>query len=105
MKRLISSLLIALSLTAAPALAQEPGRFGRGEPDRGFEGPRSGRLAPLPRVLEMISARTPGRHLNTTQGDAGGGPAYFVQWQLPNGRVVVFVVDAASGQVIGRQGG
>jgi uncharacterized membrane protein YkoI len=37
-------------------------------------------------------------------GDAGGRPAYFVQWQLPDGRVVVFVVDAESGQVIGQQG-
>jgi uncharacterized membrane protein YkoI len=53
----------------------------------------------------MIAARTPGRHLNTTMGDAGGRPAYFVQWQLPNGSVVIFVVDAESGQIIGRQGG
>ena len=53
----------------------------------------------------MIGARYPGRHLNTTMGDAGGRPAYFVQWQLENGRVVVFMVDAESGQIVGRQGG
>jgi len=64
-----------------------------------------GRQAPLSRVLASISAREHGRHLNTTMGEAGGRPAYFVQWQLPDGRVVIFVVDAESGQIIGRQGG
>jgi uncharacterized membrane protein YkoI len=38
-------------------------------------------------------------------GEHGGRCAYFVQWQMENGRVVVFVVDGESGQVIGRQGG
>lgn len=78
---------------------------GRGDQDQAREGVRSGRQAPLSRVLQMIGSRFPGRHLNTTMGDAGGRPAYFVQWQMENGRVVVFVVDAESGQVIGRQGG
>jgi uncharacterized membrane protein YkoI len=62
------------------------------------------RPAPLPAVLSAIGARTPGRHLNTSPGDAGGRSAYFVQWQLPDGRVVTFIVDACSGQIIGRQG-
>jgi uncharacterized membrane protein YkoI len=53
----------------------------------------------------MLAARYPGRHLNTTMGEAGGRTAYYVQWQMENGRVVVFVVDAESGQVMGRQGG
>ena len=53
----------------------------------------------------MIALRTPGRHLNTTQGESGGRAAYFVQWQLADGRVVIFIVDAESGQIIGRQGG
>jgi uncharacterized membrane protein YkoI len=38
-------------------------------------------------------------------GESGGRPAYFVQWQMRDGRVVVFVVDAESGQVVGQQGG
>ena len=32
-------------------------------------------------------------------GDVGGRPAYLVQWQLSNGRIVVFTVDAQTGQV------
>ena len=60
---------------------------------------------PLSRVLASIAQRTPGRHLNTTPGESGGRPAYFVQWQMANGRVMVFIVDACSGAVIGQQGG
>jgi uncharacterized membrane protein YkoI len=85
--------------------ARPPFGGGRGEQDQARDGVRSGRQAPLSRVLQMIGARYPGRHLNTSMGDAGGRPAYYVQWQMENGRVVVFVVDAESGQIIGRQGG
>jgi uncharacterized membrane protein YkoI len=90
--------IAALLFAAVPAAvqAQESGRPGAEQ---------SGRLVPLSRIIPMIAQRTPGRHLNATQGESGGRPAYFVQWQLPDGRVVVFVVDAESGQIIGRQGG
>jgi uncharacterized membrane protein YkoI len=87
-------LVIAALLAAAPA----PAAFAQ-DVDR----PAACRQAPLSRVLATIAGRTPGRHLNTTMGDAGGRPAYFVQWQTPDGRVVVFIVDACSGQVMGRQ--
>ena len=66
---------------------------------------RGGRQIPLAQVLAMLGSRYPGRALDTRQGDAGGRRAYFVQWQLENGRVVVFVVDAETGQILGRQGG
>ena len=52
----------------------------------------------------MIASRTPGRQLNTTMGDYSGRPAYFVQWQTPDGRVMIFIVDAESGQILSRQG-
>lgn len=110
MKRLLAfAVLLAAAAAPAAAGAQDFGRpalgVGRFDPDQAREGARSGRQAPLSRVLAMLAARYPGRHLNTTMGDAGGRPAYFVQWQMENGRVVVFVVDAESGQVMGRQGG
>ena len=60
---------------------------------------------PLSRVLASIAQHTPGRHLNTTPGESGGRPAYFVQWQTASGRVMVFIVDACSGAIIGQQGG
>ena len=90
MKRfLVIAALLAATAPAPAAFAQDP--------------PAACRQLPLSRVLGTIAARTPGRHLNTTMGDQGGRPAYFVQWQTPDGRVVVFVVDACTGQVIGRQ--
>ncbi len=65
----------------------------------------AGRLAPLSRVLATVAAAQPGRHLNTTVGDEGGRTVYFVQWQLPDGRIVIFVVDAESGRILRRQAG
>jgi len=112
---MIRRLAIAAFLFAvAPACAMaqpwdDHGRpsFGAedGEQDRAREAVRAGRQAPLSRVLKMIAQNTPGRHLNTTQGESGGRPVYFVQWQLPDGRVVIFVVDAESGAILSRQGG
>jgi uncharacterized membrane protein YkoI len=110
MKRqlLIAALLLG-AVAPAAAAAQDNARpvfgAGRGDQETARDAVRSGRQVPLSRILAMIAARTPGRHLNSTLGDAGGHPAYFVQWQLSNGRVVVFVVDAESGQMIGQQGG
>jgi uncharacterized membrane protein YkoI len=99
------AVLLAAAAAPAAAAAQDYGRpvlgAGRGDADRAREA--RGRQIPLSRVLAMLSARYPGRHLNTTMGDQGGRPAYFVQWQMADGRVVVFVVDAESGQVVGRQ--
>jgi uncharacterized membrane protein YkoI len=109
MKRIFALALLAAAATPLAADAQDCGRpvlgVGRGDQDQARQGARSGRLVPLPRVLASLAARYPGRHLNTTMGEAGGKAAYFVQWQMENGRVVVFVVDAETGQVIGRQGG
>ena len=31
-----------------------------------------------------------------------GRPAYLIQWQLANGRIVVFTVDAQTGQAVGQ---
>ena len=101
MKRLsaIAAILLAVAATPVAAQAAPDGRhaqFQRAD-DRG-----GGRQVPLSRVLAMIAQRTPGRHLNTSMGDAGGGrPAYYVQWQTPDGRVMVFVVDAETGQILG----
>ena len=94
MKRhlLIAALLFG-ALAPAAASAQDPSGAARCA------------QVPLSRVLASIAQRTPGRHLNTTLGDSGGRPAYFVQWQTASGRVMVFIVDACSGAVIGQQGG
>ena len=103
MKRLFALAVLAAAVTS-PLVAEAAPRemivlTGEGGPDH------ARRQVPLQRVLGMLASRYPGRHLNSTMGDAGGRPAYYVQWQMEDGRVVVFVVDAGSGQIIGRQGG
>ena len=107
----IAALLLAtgLSLGAPLAAAAQEGLpalgAGRGDQDQARAAVRAGRQIPLARDIQMIAARTQGRLLNATVGDQGGRPAYFVQGQKPDGRVVVFVVDAESGAMIGQQGG
>lgn len=109
MKRVFALSLMLAALAGPLAASAQDGRpvlgAGRGDQDQAREGVRSGRQMPLGRVLAMLSSRFPGRHLNASMGESGGRPVYFVQWQMADGRVVVFVVDAESGQVIGRQGG
>jgi uncharacterized membrane protein YkoI len=107
----LAALLIA---TAAPLFAPvaafaQDGRpalgAGRDDQDQARAGVRSGRQIPLTRVIATIAARTPGQQINTTMGEQGGRPAYFVQWRKNNGSVVVFVVDAETGAMLGQQGG
>jgi uncharacterized membrane protein YkoI len=93
MKRLL--LIAALLLGAAPvttaAAAQEPAR----------EAPQAGAQVPLSSVLKKIAQQHPGKQLNTTMGQSGGRAVYLVQWQLANGQIVVFTVDAQTGQIVG----
>ncbi len=109
MKPLLAALIALTTATAASAGDCAPpfpafGAEGH-EQDRAREAVREGRQIPLTQVLRMIASRTPGRHLNTTQDFFAGRAAYFVQWQLPDGRVVIFIVDAESGNLLARQGG
>jgi uncharacterized membrane protein YkoI len=107
MKRLLA--IAALLIATAPAAAQAQGYpdygAGRRDQDEARDAVRGGRHVPLSQVIGQIAARTPGRQLNTTMGDYAGRPAYFVQWQTPDNRVIIFIVDAQSGQIVGRQGG
>ena len=102
MKRLFALAVLALVACGPTQVAAQSGRavlgFGEARGDRGAQ-------TPLSQVLRDLARRHPGRHLNTTMGEYGGRAAYFVQWQMENGRVVVFVVDAESGRELGRQGG
>ena len=106
---IVASLVLA---AATPALAAQPasaapqpdtGRpsLGAGHGDQARA--RQGHQIPLAEVLQKISRSRKGRQLNTTMGDAGGRPAYFIQWQEPGGRVVILVVDSETGAMLGQQ--
>ncbi|MET0295705.1 MAG: hypothetical protein ABW042_11900 [Phenylobacterium sp.] len=110
MKRLLVIAALSLATAAPAALAQPWGDrpsmgAGRGDHDQARDAVRKGRQLELAQVIRMIAARTPGRQLNTTPGEYGGHPAFFVQWETPDGRVLIFIVDAESGAILARQGG
>ena len=110
MMRRFAIAVLSIALTAGSAAAQGYRGYERpameaGEQDRALDAVRGGRHVPLAAVIAQIGARMPGRQLNTTLGDMNGRAAYFVQWQTPDNRIIIFIVDAQSGQIIGRQGG
>jgi uncharacterized membrane protein YkoI len=61
-------------------------------------------LVPLGQVLEAINAQEPGSQLDTNTVIENGKPIYVVRWQASRGRIIIFRVDAETGQIIGRQG-
>jgi hypothetical protein len=73
--------------------------------DAARRGVRQGALAPLARVIANIRQGTPGRILDAGLETAPDGrPAYRVRWAAANGQRIDFIVDAATGAVIGSSG-
>lgn len=104
----IAALVLATAVVPAAALAQDARPSlgaGRDDQDQARAAVRAGRQMPLARVIQMIQSRTPGQLLNATTAEEGGKPVYRVQWRQQNGRVVVFIVDAETGAMLGQQGG
>jgi uncharacterized membrane protein YkoI len=58
----------------------------------------------LSQVLETINAQEPGTQLDTNTVVENGRTIYVVRWQASRGRIIIFRVDAETGQIIGRQG-
>lgn len=61
-------------------------------------------LVPLGQVLETINAQEPGTQLDTNTVIENGKTIYVVRWQASRGRIIIYRVDAETGQIIGRQG-
>jgi hypothetical protein len=66
-------------------------------------GVRRGQFAPLGRVIASIRERTPGRQLDTGLEYQGARAVYRVRWITARGRRVDFLVDAASGAILGER--
>ncbi len=64
-------------------------------------GVKRGRMAPLGQVIGEINRRAPGRQLDAGIEDIGGRPVYRVRWMTANGRRVDYIVDAATGAILG----
>ena len=117
----ILSLLIAASL-ALPGLAEAQGRgrpawaddgrrggdsLGadwRPQQDEARQGVRQGRMLPLESIVPRIARRAPGRMLDTGIENRGGQRVYRVRWQAADGRRIDYIVDAATGAILGADG-
>lgn len=116
MKKLIalllsSSLLTSLALVepaqagrASTALASPMGLVLREDVRNGGLFQAASQIVPLSQVLEMINSIEPGNQLDTQIVTENGRPFYIVRWQASRGRIMLFKVDAQSGQIVGRQG-
>lgn len=60
-------------------------------------------LVPLVQVIESINAQEPGTQLDTNTVVENGRTIYVVRWQASRGRIIIFRVDAETGQILGRQ--
>jgi hypothetical protein len=99
-----------------PAYAQQrpynyapaPNSLGSGwrpqQPDA-RRGVREGTMAPLGQVMDNIRRTTPGRMLDAgVEPGPDGRPTYRVRWAATGGRRIDFIVDAATGAIIGESG-
>ncbi|MCE8016189.1 peptidase [Halomonas sp. MCCC 1A17488] len=95
-RRALAALWLSL-LAAAPAFA-----------DRHWhdlhEAVRSGRLVALPQILDWLEARYEGQVLEVELERDDGRTIYEVEMLGPQGQVVEFEFDAASGELIGMEG-
>ncbi|MDI5891752.1 PepSY domain-containing protein [Halomonas rhizosphaerae] len=91
----LAALLALLAASPAPA-------------DEGWhdlhEAVREGRIVPLPDILDWLEARYVGQVLEVELERDDGRMTYEVEMLGPQGQVVEFEFDAASGQLIGMEG-
>ncbi|ATQ42146.1 PepSY domain-containing protein [Caulobacter mirabilis] len=118
MKRFLVLFAAALIGAGSPAAttiawAQGRGQYDDRDDDRGRRGnpsddgwsrggdARGGRLVPLEQVIRGIARSSPGRLLDAGL-EGGDRPIYRVRWQTNDGRRIDYIVDARTGQIIGR---
>jgi len=115
--------LLAIAALGLPGLAEAQSRE-RGRPDRDRDRPpadslgadwrpqqeearrgvRQGRMLPLEQVAPRLNRRAPGRLLDAGIENRGGQTVYRVRWQAADGRRIDYLVDAATGVIVGAQG-
>ena len=86
------------------ALPRKPNSLGadwRLQQDEARQGVRDHHLMPLGRVIEQVRVRTPGRQLDTGLEYQDGRAVYRVRWMTRDGRRVDYLIDAATGAILG----
>jgi uncharacterized membrane protein YkoI len=99
---LLAAILVSMScLATQPAFAGKASAWVHG---RASFAQYTASAVPLSQVLETINAQEPGTQLDTNTVVENGRTIYVVRWQASRGRIIIFRVDAETGQIIGRQG-
>jgi hypothetical protein len=92
----------------APVPGYRPNSLGADwaqQQDQARRGVRQGGLMPLAQVMAGIRRGTPGRLLDAgLEPGPDGRPAYRVRWAAAGGRRIDFIVDAATGAILRRNG-
>lgn len=108
---LVPAAALALALlAAAPAVAgprwQEPSAQSGGEV---FQPIRQGRQLSLREVVQIIEGSVPGRLSDAQLVYQGQRAVYLIRWEASEpsarGRIILFTVDAETGQILSRRGG
>lgn len=76
---------------------EDDDRRGRGR-GRGRGGEDARPYIPLEYIIGQIQARTPGRLVGVRGPNSQG--IYRIVWETPDGRVITFVVDGRTGQIL-----
>ncbi|WP_439817219.1 PepSY domain-containing protein [Zavarzinia sp. CC-PAN008] len=97
--RSVPAILALLGLALALAVAA-PARADDDDAERAWHGARSGRLMPLPRIVEAVRQRFPGEVLDVDLDDDDGAPEYQIRLLMPNGRVLEVEVDGRTGRIL-----
>ena len=99
MKRILASLAI-VGLLGAPSVSAQ-----RWADDGESNIQRDENILPLANVIKKLQREQAGRYIDAELiRKPGGGSEYHVAWEQ-NGRKLLFVVDAQSGEVIRTGGG
>lgn len=97
MRKIMTSLLL-LPLFALPAWADDDGH------DRARQALRDGKVLPLARIIERVGQEQPGDVLEVELEEKRGVLVYEVKVIDPAGQVIEVLLDAGSGDIIGRKG-
>jgi hypothetical protein len=90
---------------AAPPM-RRPNSLGadwRQQQEEARYGVRRGQFTPLGHVIESLQRRAPGRQLDAGIEYDGGRAIYRVRWITVHGRRIDFLVDAATGAILGER--
>ncbi|MBN8646981.1 MAG: PepSY domain-containing protein [Caulobacterales bacterium] len=113
MKKLFAFIFVSLLAFANNAQAKPSFKFGgnNSATHMGFAQDKimvadNGRVLSLRDVAQIINSQVPGSVLDA-QGpvDVNGRKVYYVRWQSNRGAIILFEVDAETGQILRRAGG